>query len=1551
MAFVLVAIVASATIRFFKAIFVLIFRLLLSIVTTFWALARNLFSVTWVIVLLIALVIFGVGVLFVEFQEETQTSVDAIYECGVFPAGEIGFSFFHFVWRRPYEFFATQWNDLMIFIYDSLGQIFEDIQNLVEIKRLYKEAKVLDQVTEEVFSFTQGISAVIKAVFRLIRDTAVRIGEVIVCVQDLFVRFLTAVALQISFINEGCTYCAMDPLANGDTEFNCTLRNAVLDRPEPDCMQCNNFLADGFECVGRVFNVITFGFIEDKLPRIMRAMACVIGSMFKPPAVIFSGLIDNLITDNCMGFNDLDDTLEQWFLSEDCGKPDPGTNCELPGEFCKDCTDLPIGVIPCFTEFLRAITDDEFDDFFELIFSFIFSFIQIIIDSIVGIRDCFVDEEFKDCLDNFPTCNVCEPDAGYCEYDFDDTQFEFIVPDKGIHECFALLSACLDDEENIVLLQPLFDIGLMQFLFDDFWRFTVDMATCPFAILIDCFDETDCDAGDFAFPLQFLNPPICIFDCVAEGVPPFSFVAEFARDALIDLGESDVIQWVVDLVDLVTDTIRALIEVWECWRECTTRRDFIIFFTITNITSGFFNCMTGNEPTCPVDDKSLKHEFELNESLVDPEVWNAFWVDNNVYNDTMCGEVLHSMNPNEVDLTDPFKYSLYWGCMGVASAVLPLKNKCSPELIDVGALYSFNSLPQAFSALLDCEHEIRHNRNDTLKTMEKASDLIQKHGPDIKGAVRSINLYSGVLTRLWKRFEKSPFYSLTNEFIDRWQDINYQYSGNETGIILRSKFDSNKEQQQKELYMLYVNAFLWNYRSRFSPGSFHRKSKELALPEVSSLQEFQGIPRDHKYITFQDLESKKAVALDLYQNTKSWKEDAPQTFSVLGKIYSTVHRRFNFDESPWVQSIEAVVHAIKTQNFGDYLKWAKNEKGFLYEEGFVEVDHYDRKIVQNRRDLNNSLIGYVNGMYEPRRPRKLNLMPRDDHITFWSEDISTVIASVRDERVKKRAELKEQGFSRTMRGTLEEGFDANQKLFDFVDKILVKLGIDGSLNALYEKLKVNWDGSTFESFVNKTRDFLEDYITCAIPENIDGTDIYSPWCLNLLPEHFFRFFALVPTEFFPVQVPWPEDLIREPCVTTYNGNNDLFEFEFSNNCDLENDTFADQRILCDFPIPCDLCLKEYRACGTAFCRFQNDSSLNADEMCDVLGGTQNGNGLCDVDGELLSLGEQCDRLNGEFQTGFGDILDSLFYLLAAIPRLLDFLITGGIELRLVETISNLRLGVLFVITVATSPLFLLLNFFKDGLEIQFSLWTIAVLFGDEVPIGLLLVIFLTRTLRRRPDFSMYLLFLYIVLIVLIVLWIVSLFTDFPNLVETLNFVGWILTALEWIQSFPLFFWLNLNPLILRLERFDFGTGPIPPLENFCFAWTFGNFGLLILVVFFGVFLARLLYIWLLALWIFILEIYLILFQTYQRLRNLNTRNRVDTLEDEPIPEQGRQIQQLQKQIDTLEKKLTPGPKTRVGDVVIDVREEPKRPRQLGVLGSTFGRVLRKRDSSPEKKKK
>ena len=260
----------------------------------------------------------------------------------------------------------------MLFIYESFGSIFEDIQNLAEIKTLYKQAKLLDQTTEEIFSFTDGIAAVIKAVFRLIRDTAIRIGELIVCVQDLFIRFFTSVAISISFLNEGCTYCAMDPLDNGDTEFNCTLRNAIADRPDPDCMNCNNFLADGFECVGRLFNIITFGFIEDRLPRIMRAMACVGGSMFKPPAVIFSGLIDKLITQNCMGFSDLDVTLEQWFLSEDCGKPDPGNNCDLPGSSCKDCTDLPIGVIPCFTEFLRAITNDAVDDFFELIFNFIF---------------------------------------------------------------------------------------------------------------------------------------------------------------------------------------------------------------------------------------------------------------------------------------------------------------------------------------------------------------------------------------------------------------------------------------------------------------------------------------------------------------------------------------------------------------------------------------------------------------------------------------------------------------------------------------------------------------------------------------------------------------------------------------------------------------------------------------------------------------------------------------------------------------------------------------------------------------------------------------------------------------------------------------------------------------------------------------------------------------------------------------------------------------------------------------------------------------------------
>lgn len=1537
-AFVVVGIILTSFVAFIASLFILIFRLIWSAIVILLSLIRNIFSTRWIIPLLLATILFGVGLVFVTYQEETMTSADAVYECGVFQTAQVSDSLFFTLIRGTYEFFAEIWNDVLLFVYDAFATIIEDIANSIELYTLYKKSETLSPITEEIFQFTDDIVTIVRTIFRIIGQTLQRLANLLTCWVDLIIRLLTSITISRNFLNQGCTYCAMDPAinppSNQESEFNCALRNPFPNRPDPDCMQCIDFLTEAWECTGIAFNLITFGVFEERLPRIMRAISCVIGSMFKPPAVIFSGLVDNLITDNCMGFSELLSTLTQWFTSTDCGKPDPDVNCELPGPECPTCSDLPIGVIPCFNEFLRAVTNDAVDDFFLLIFNFIFDFIAEIIESILGIVDCFADPIFLACMQNFPLQEHDIPDRGHCFY-LDQSGIELVIPDGGLFECFSDLNECLDNPENITLLQPLYNIevggvSIMEFLLGDLWRFSIDLVTCPFALMVECFRDLDCEDTDgcdpaFEEPFLFLNPAFCISCCIETNVPPLAPIFRF----LIELLEfiEFVGDFVLDVIDFVLTLIENFGDVFLCLFDCPGSGASIL---------QIINCIRdpdGNN-TCSDPDKIL---FDHSE-----ESWNAFLEENNVYNDTLCGSILHNLDPSQLDINDAANYATYWFCVSVASGVVPFKQKCDADLVDLGAFYSLLTLRQATSALMECSRQ-SHRQSRTVETIKRGNIAVKEYAPKMKSLVGGFDLETGIIPQIGSKIKASPFYSLTLEFAARWKDIDKQYASNDTGIVLRSNFISDKEEQRRELYMLYVNAFMYNWKTMFAPGSFHKRSTEIAIPEVHSLQTFEDTkPINFTMLTFSDLRSNSEAGVSLYNDAKTWKEDTRNTYPILKRVLEIVTRRLNLDKVPLAQGIGATFYAAKTGNWQSYLAWTRNEKGFLFEEGFVEPDHYERKSAENTYHFNNSLFGYIGGRYDARRPRRFIPFPISSMPSYWHENASAVIMSLRDRKMLEREQLRQKGFRGTMRSHPQEIFDSNQIIYDVIDYVFAKLGLNASINDFVNDIIDFFSDFDFGGFTtDDLANFTDEYFSCAIPENIDGTDVFSPFCFGLLPEAMFRFFKLAPNDVFQVQIPWPEELIKEPCVNTYNGNNSLFFLELSNNCEID-DEFSSRRVLCDSIIPCDFCLKEYRACAAAICNFDNGTNIGAEELCDILGGMQLEDGTCNVNGNILSLQMQCELLGGELVPGFGDVVDTLFYLLLAIPRLLEFLISGSIDIKIVEDLLNLYVGIRLVRAFALTPIKLIVSILVAGTFSHFPTWTIAKLFGDQLPIGLLLAILMAWGIYLYPHYSFYLLIVYLAVTVLVVTWGFSLFFEFPNLVEVLDLVGWLLKALNAINDFPLFFWLNLTPLIMRLERFDIGTDPIPKVVNFCFGWTLGNFGLLFLVIFFGVFLIWFLFLFGFALVIFIQTFFLILFQFYVRLRNAVTRNKVDELEDQ---EHKKKIKALQRRINDQEAKLLKI--LNPYDVVIDLKEQFKTRRHK----DSSGFVVRKRETSPEKKEK
>jgi hypothetical protein len=167
--------------------------------------------------------------------------------------------------------------------------------------------------------------------------------------------------------------------------------------------------------------------------------------------------------------------------------------------------------------------------------------------------------------------------------------------------------------------------------------------------------------------------------------------------------------------------------------------------------------------------------------------------------------------------------------------------------------------------------------------------------------------------------------------------------------------------------------------------------------------------------------------------------------------------------------------------------------------------------------------------------------------------MSRTHAKYTQRRAERVAEIEKRG------GPAIGDFDANQILYDVLDfffGIFAIGGTEGLVNGLVANTVEFWETFDLRNFTEESvQQTITDYFSCSIPENIDGTSLHSPWCLGLFREDAFALFSAVSdTEGqFPPQIPWPKELVTQDCVTVYNGEgaDDIFAFDFSNNCNLD----------------------------------------------------------------------------------------------------------------------------------------------------------------------------------------------------------------------------------------------------------------------------------------------------------------------------------------------------------------------------------------------------------------
>lgn len=1465
----LAVIVVSAVLRISSVILTWIWRLITIALIRVIALFLALFTVRWGVVLVIAALIFGGGLLAQEFQEETMMAVDIVWECGIIRAAQGVASFLVFIFRMPYEFIATEWNDIVLFVFDAFAQLIEDIQMLVKIGNLSGIPEFLQSIRAELTfaEFWDTVSIIASA----IEDFVVELAELFMCVWSAFGQFLTAITVTLTFMNQDCTYCALDPPVAypADQQGICTLRQTLAPGLEPDCDLCHDFVKDWFVCAADFLDFITLGLTDGfgtSLPRVFRALACVVNSLLKPPFWILQGLIDDAVNSNgCVTFADLSpipgsgSLIDQWFTSTECGKP---AGCSFPPPETN--TDIPIGVVPCFTELIRAVTADEIDELFELIFSFFFPFVTAVINSIVNIVGCYAEPAFETCLENYP---FGPGTPGQCGYDLGDTGLEFVVPDEGIFECFEIVGTCLDDPVNIPLLAPLGSSGtdILSFLFGDFWRLTVDFAVCPFVGIVDCFVPSipDCNAnpggGDFDPPLDFLNDPICALRCIETEVPPLSALAETIADALAFIGET--FDDIFGLIQGLQDSIDGILKVFECLAKCEGD-------TISEIVE----CVTMVDPTDSAGGGGCEAKRDIRvvvPTQVDYDAWKTFLLDNGVTDESTCGNALHSSLPGQVNKTQWGDYAIYWSCLGMYGAALGLKDKCGDK-VDVGGLMAMNTLGTCIEPVLQC-YSASHNNSRREVPLRKPAvntyNTVKNYREGVLNGSVQWSLTGDILRPMWQRFTDSNYYRLSSEFGQEWINKKHRYSekindGNVTSIVSYGAIRQEEQRDLEELYLAYVNSILFHHRTQRPLP--RRRAHEVIRSEgslpivrydaISSVTYYTGLDgREYPALTMRDLEHKRKVAIDLYDSMRQRTVFAQNHSQLFNDAWTLFNERYSIEYWPWVQKTHVIYYTVIHWKYVDFFKWLKGERKYLVSQGFVDEETYEHEM--HLRDTANegSALDIMSGNYSVRRHREYEPFPILKHpnvsLIPWAAKASPFLMDKHRDNQILRQRRKEKGFPKVIRGEVGLVFDANQVIYDITDALLqLFFGITGDpVNSAVDSIINFWSDVDLEEVI--TVDlvaFLNDYFTCAIPENIDGTELYSPWCVLLLPETLFDLFKLVPNEDFPLQIQWPDELILTNCTNIYNGDNNLFNFSLSDNC-LEND--GQERPFCQ---DCDYCEREYRSCRMASCLFDNGTRVNADTLCEAAGGTQLNGGCFLPSGEVLGVLELCEFLGGEFERGIGDVLDTILYIIAVIPRFFDEFFDGGISVFTLEDVYGVYIGI-----VAIGLLLSLFGFIVYVLVVGLThipVWTFCKVIGDKLPFGLILLVITVLILFLIPQLSVYFLIPFSILILLSLLWVASLLITFPGFAESANIIQALIDAVKILDKSVLLFWINFQPLLFRLDQFNYGTGPIPDIDTFCIAWTFANAGLLVLILFFGFFIGRLFIQWLIVTVIFIIDL-------------------------------------------------------------------------------------------------
>jgi hypothetical protein len=547
------------------------------------------------------------------------------------------------------------------------------------------------------------------------------------------------------------------------------------------------------------------------------------------------------------------------------------------------------------------------------------------------------------------------------------------------------------------------------------------------------------------------------------------------------------------------------------------------------------------------------------------------------------------------------------------------------------------------SSFMRWDHERRHHpdyRDEETILRKAGRNMLSLMGYDPetkeKRAKEPTEERRGPMRYLFDLFMESKFWKLTDAYISFHENVTSHYlsrSANRTILddreaservlysyeetAFQNAYDKIEyDQTIARGYATYATAIIAEMESARSRSIAWKLSRPRGTPMESKVcpscvTTFDGSTERAISVIYPDVLLSQRNKLDAdfvrsmealrkARDTATWtmEQAIGKSDKLLSAWYTTVDL-LGADAWPFFQGMHAWMDGMRNRKLNELWGWMANRTMYVVGEGFVTHERH----AQHAREAAHRMTGRAYDQIFGKRDPETGEVKRFDPYQkmswrpFYYRPLVAAINSTNSAGIWmeyiKQIHL-EQRARREVMNSIYSNAAVNRINWDRIfDAVLDWFGswfsgrhwwTDFKLSLEERFLGTNSTGSATDTFL----DYVDRYVRCDTPENFDGTNITSPFCVGMWPYVITGWIQQPPNRFAPVQIPWPDALIRVDCNKTFNGDIHVFKnggitefhnydwaFNLSDVCPSHADD--PQYPLCPH---CDLCKREYYSCSS-----------------------------------------------------------------------------------------------------------------------------------------------------------------------------------------------------------------------------------------------------------------------------------------------------------------------------------------------------------------------------------